>query len=386
MKSGVQGFHGERLRQAREALGLRVASLADMLGVSRQSVSQYETGESLPGPEVFDRLVTHLRQEPQFFLRPTVEFELTPHFFRSMASATKSARRRAEARLTWFREIGLRVSEDIEFPRVDFPDFAASNKNPRLVPLAEVEAFAVETRRYWKLGEGPIANLVDVAESRGAVILRHDLDSAALDGVSQWAKPEGIPLIVLNSQKRVSARSRLDLAHELGHMILHRHVAHSELEDDEVFEQIETQAFRFAAALLLPERPFLEDLYSISLDALRSLKAKWKVSIAMMIERLKGLEIINADEHRKLRINYNARKWTRVEPFDNELPIEEPQLISRAIRLLVRNNGRSLDQIASDTGIARHWIEQILDTPADPTDDKVRLRLVESKKPNAVFG
>ena len=39
---GTPGFRGERLKQAREALGLTILSLADMLDVSRQTVSMYE--------------------------------------------------------------------------------------------------------------------------------------------------------------------------------------------------------------------------------------------------------------------------------------------------------------------------------------------------------
>ena len=377
MKSGIQGFNGDRLRQAREALGLRLSSLADMASVSRQCISQYELGESLPGPEVFDRLAICLRQESQFFLRSSTHFDPSPRFFRSMASATKTARLRAEARLTWFREVTRYMSDVVEFPMVNFPDFGDILRNPGLVPIEEIEDAAAETRKHWKLGNGPIANLVDVAESHGAIVLRHSLDSAALDAVSQWTKPEGVPLIVLNADKSVAVRSRLDLAHELGHMALHRHLPESALQNDESFDQIETQAFRFGAALLLPERPFLEDLYSASLDGLRSLKVKWKVSIAMMIERLKSLGIIDANEHRRLRINYNARKWTKQEPFDKEIPMEQPQVINRAIRLLTVENLASLDHMAAQTGITRQWIEQILDVPPTKNGGNVRLKLVE---------
>src|SRR5208282_344946 len=108
-----------------------------------------------------------------------------------------------------------------------------------------------------------------------------------------------------------AVRSRLDLAHELGHLFLHRGVTEAQLRHPDMFHLIEDQAFRFGAALLLPEHSFLEDLYSVSLDALLAIKLKWKVSIAMMIERLKDLSIVNHEQHKRLRINYSARQWNK---------------------------------------------------------------------------
>ncbi len=190
-------------------------------------------------------------------------------------------------------------------------------------------------RAFWNLGDGPIVNVARVMENNGAIVLRHPLDADTLDALSGWAQPEGLPYVLLNSDKNCSVRSRLDLAHELGHIVLHRSVTETSLKKSELFALIESQAFRFGAAFLLPEEPFLSDLYSISLDALKVLKRKWKVSIAMMIERLKHLNVIDADQHKRLRINYVGRKWTREEPFDDEILIEEPSVVSSAFRMMV---------------------------------------------------
>jgi Zn-dependent peptidase ImmA (M78 family) len=162
---------------------------------------------------------------------------------------------------------------------------------------------------------------------------------------------------------------------------LHGQVREEHLKRSEIFRLIETQAFRFGAALLLPEHSFLEDMYSVSLDGLRSLKSKWKVSIAMMIERLKDLGIINEEQHRRLRINYSTRQWNREEPMDAEIEVERPTYLAAAFRLLVDERIQTPEQICARSGFSREWVERLLDVRLDsapplPPDFKV----VEFKK------
>jgi Zn-dependent peptidase ImmA (M78 family)/transcriptional regulator with XRE-family HTH domain len=379
VKTGIPGFYGERLRQAREAFGLSQTSLADMVKVSKQAVSQYERGADSPGPAVFDRIREVLDHEAHFFLRPPLAFEQSTRFYRSMASATKTARLRAEARLLWMRELLRYVGNFIEFPKVNFPELVDPSCDPSRLSMDAIEAAAQDLRKHWKLGDGPIPNLTEAAEANGAIVVRHELDSAALDALSEWLRPEQLPLVVLNSDKRVAARSRLDLGHELGHLLLHRHVAPEYLTDPERFDLIESQAFRFGAALLLPERPFLDDLYSVSLDALRSIKLRWKVSIAMMIERLKDLGIVDQDQYRRLRINYSTRKWNREEPYDKESPVEQPSLLVSAIRLVSAKQIQSIDQISAATGFRRNWIDKLLALPSQ-LDVQLNVKILEFKR------
>jgi Zn-dependent peptidase ImmA (M78 family)/transcriptional regulator with XRE-family HTH domain len=346
-------------------MGLSITSLADLLGVSKQAVSQYEKGIDTPGPDVFDKMRTILRHEAHFFLMPAVgTLTKSTCFYRSMAAATKTARTKAEVWQMWARELVLYLSEFVVLPRPNFPACAVP-ADPNGLAMDKVEQYAADLRLQWSLGEKPIANLVSTAEKHGVLIVRHALDAVTLDALSEWLEPEGIPFVILNQDKLIAVRSRLDLAHELGHIVLHRRVTEGQLKKPETFRLIEDQAFRFGAALLLPEHAFLEDLYSVSLDGLRALKPKWKVSIAMMIERLKHLEIITEAQHRKLRINYSTRQWNRNEPFDDEIEPEQPAFLAKAVRMLITENIQSLEEITSSTGFGREWIERLLGLPSD---------------------
>lgn len=375
MKLGTPGFVGRRLRESREAFGLSITALADIVNVSKQAISQYEKGEDSPRPEIFERFCELFKHEPHFFLRPYPKATETPKFFRSLAASTKSARLKAAARHYWMREIINYLSEFVELPKVNLPKGLPRGDDPNMLSMEGIEQAALNLRYFWNLGEGPIPNLTRVMEQQGIIVLRHPLDADTLDAVSAWAMPENIPYVLLNSDKNCAARSRLDLAHELAHICIHQDIAEMTLNKQELFALIEQQAFRFGASFLLPEKSFLEDVYSVSLDALKVLKRKWRVSIAMMIERLKTLGIIDSDQHKRLRIQYVSRKWTKDEPFDNELPIEQPSLVQSAFRTIVKANVQSADQIIANSGFSRHWLESLLSAPSDIFQDEVAVEM-----------
>jgi Zn-dependent peptidase ImmA (M78 family) len=124
----------------------------------------------------------------------------------------------------------------------------------------------------------------------------------------------------------------------------------------------------------------LEDLYSLSLDGLQSLKLKWKVSIALMIERLRDLGMLNQDQYRRLRINYSARQWSKKEPYDDEIAVEEPGFMTRALRLMLEGHTHTVDQLSASTGFSRDWIEWLLNVPPDLETPKPQLKLVDFKR------
>jgi Zn-dependent peptidase ImmA (M78 family)/transcriptional regulator with XRE-family HTH domain len=365
MKSGVPGFSGERLREAREAMGLSQTSLSELIGVTKQAVFRYEKGLDSPGQDVYDRIVHIFKQEAHFFLRTPPNSVRGLRFNRSLASTTKTARIKADAWGSWIRELIHFLAEFVEIPRPNFPDFSDLPADPNMLDMPAIEVLAGKLREHWKLGQGPIPDLTAVAESNGVMVVRHALDASALDGQMEWLMPEGIPLVVLNADKRVAVRSRLDLAHELGHAILHRKITPEQFNKPEIFKLLEDQAFRFGAALLLPEHSFLNDLYSVSLDGLRALKPKWRVSIAMMINRLKDLGIIDDEQYRRLRINYSYRQWNRQEPLDTELKVETPKFLTQALQLLVSERIQTPEQIAVNSGFSIEWISRLLDMQLD---------------------
>src|SRR5262245_27483158 len=223
MKPGTPGFVGTRLREAREARGLTAISLADLLGVTRAAVSQYENDLQSPRPEVMKRICDCLNLPLRFFLRPVVERPTPTSFYRSMSAATKAARIRAEKRREWLREIVLYLREYIVLPTVHFPVFNFPS-NPQLISDDDIESVATMARQFWNLSNGPIANVVRLLENNGSIIARDYFEVKTLDAFSRWDGMDNIPYVILSADKDSAARSRTDIGHELGHLLLHRNV------------------------------------------------------------------------------------------------------------------------------------------------------------------
>lgn len=358
MRPGTPGFIGARLREAREARSLTAISLAEVVGVTRTAVSQYEHGHQSPSPQVMRRISECLNLPIQFFLRKETHDRLGTVFYRSMSAATKRERQRAERRYGWFRAIVGFLRGYVRFPEVRFPDFELP-ADPTAIGHEQIEELAAETRRFWGLGTGPITNVTWLLENQGAVVARFGLGAATLDAFSEWDEVESAPYFVLGCDKASAVRSRYDAAHELGHVIMHRRLARSALNNPPTFKLIEAQADRFAGAFLLPSSSFPEDFYLPSLDGLRPLKAKWRVSIASMIKRAAHLNLISEDQERKLWINLSRRKWRSKEPLDDVLEPEEPRFVRRSVELLITKGIVAPNELPLGLALADHDIEEL---------------------------
>ena len=168
---------------------------------------------------------------------------------------------------------------------------------------------------------------------------------------------------MLNTLKQNAFRSRADIAHELGHLLLHRYVRREFLDDPLTFKLMEKQAWRFAQGFLLPEQPFLKDVYSLSLDTLLSLKPKWKVSVAFMLQRIFDLDIIGIEKYGNYRKYLAQRNWLRSEPYDAETKPEQPLMLWKMVEYLRDQRIQTPEQLISSMEMNPAYVEQLLQTP-----------------------
>jgi Zn-dependent peptidase ImmA (M78 family) len=337
-------------------------SLSELASVTSQAVYQYESGRRSPSPEVLEKIAVALNLPPAFFLLPDRPQHGTPTFYRSMATATKGARNRAERRLGWVRDIVSYVTEFVALPDANFPSLDLSD-DPLLLSNDEIEQAAEDARSYWSMANGPISNMVLLLENQGAVVVRDRLGADTLDGLSQFAAADERPYIVIGIDKGSPARWRFDAAHELGHVLLHAKVRRETLDRPEQHKKIEEQAHRFARAFLLPLASFGDDLFGVSLDAFRSLKPRWNVSIATMIFRARDAGLLSEETERRLRIGISRHKWRVKEPYDETTEIEEPRLLRRSLELILANSEQTPADVTAQTGLPAHDIETLSGLP-----------------------
>lgn len=362
MRAGVPGFQPERLVEARDSRGLSQVALGDLIGRDGSTVSRWERAGQLPEPEALQALSAALRLPVPYFLKPLTDHGARPMFFRALLSTTTQAdRKRAKVRLRWAQDIAVAIQEWLELPAVDIPEFEIFDH--RQIRDEDIEAIAAECRRRWNLGVGPISDMMLAIENAGVIVVREEVGTASMDGVSNWSDLDNRPGILIASDKATAVRSRMDLAHELGHLVLHRHISTRTLHSSADFKEIERQAFHFAGALLLPADSFSAEVYSPSLNTFLVLKERWKVSIGAMVMRSAQLGIVSDDYATRLWRHYSARGWRKSEPLDDVLKAEFPRLLARSIRLLVDEGVQSREDLLAEFRLSSTDIEALCALP-----------------------
>jgi Zn-dependent peptidase ImmA (M78 family)/transcriptional regulator with XRE-family HTH domain len=361
MRNGTPGFRPERLVEARESRGLTQVALAELINRTSPSISRWEARGQSPEPEAVEALARALNVPVSFFMRPPPDHGPAPMFFRSMASATQAVRKRTEGRLRWAQDIALSLQEWVDLPEVNVPRLDATDH--REIRDEDIEGIANECRAVWGLGTGPIADVLLVLENAGIVVVKEEVGTVKMDGLSNWSAADKRPYVLIARDKDTCVRSRLDAAHELGHLVLHHSLKPRTLNNKADFKEIERQAFYFAGAFLMPAESFLAEISSPSLNAFMALKERWKVSIGAMIKRCEALDMLSEEYQRRLWKYYSARGWRKSEPLDDALEPEYPRLLSRSIRLLAEERVRSREELLSDFRLHGADVEALCGLP-----------------------
>lgn len=356
MTKGIDDLQPERLEQILVVRGLNKGQLAALVGVAASTVTKWCKGDQSPEAEKFVRLADVLQVQPEWLTRPPLKRVSAP-LFRSNASALKSGRERLEQRTNMLQEVAVLLLEHVDFPSLNLPvrSFTSADQ----ITAADIEAAAEECRSLWQLGKGPIQDLLLAAEGAGIVVVREETDIPVIEGLSCWSDElGGRPLVHLSADKANAFRSRFDLAHEVGHLVLHKHLPPAP--DKEAYNLMESQAHQFAGALLLPAQTFADEVrLPVNLDSLLTLKRRWGVSVAAMLMRLHALRILSSDEKLALFKRRSARWGAKSEPADQSWAPEKPRLLRRTIELLVSEGVLSAERIPHFLGSSALDIEKL---------------------------
>lgn len=344
-----------------------MTSLADLLGVSTNAVSQYENNLCKPRHEIVLEIGKKLQLKEAFFFRPVSARSPNPVFWRSRHAATKASRVVAQRKLNWVKTI----TDEYLKTYLDLPPLVMPSQkelgipsDPKHLSDESIERVALLCREFWSLGTMPIQDMTAFLENNGLLLTCGELCSEQLDAFSNVSEHDQSFHVFLGTGGS-AVRSRFDAAHELGHLILHSHLSRKFLEDKDKTKKhrlIERQAFRFASAFLMPADSFRADVWMTALDPLLSLKERWKVSVGAMIKRCDDLGLIDESHARRLWISYN-RRWKKIEPLDERIPVETPQLIKRCFDLLIESRIKTKAEILYDLPYSQRDIETLMNLP-----------------------
>lgn len=321
-------FNPSRLTLARRRAKLSKKELAKRAKIALTSLGYYEDGTRVPSPEVVAQLGTASGFPSDFFYGDDLDMPSPENAsFRSFSRMTSAQRDAALASGGIAFSMGDWLHENFNLPATDVPDLEG----------IEAEAAANLVRAQWNLGVLPIKNVVHLLESRGVRVFSLVEDSREVNAFSSWQNGS-IPFVFLNTMKS-SESSRFDAAHELGHLVLHRH-------GDPKGKEIEQQANAFASAFLMPRSEMLALAGRCRTVAdVMVIKKRWNVSAMALVYRLHRVGVLTEWLYRSMCIELSGQGQRTHERDSAE---REGSLIMKKVFDALRVQGRGLRDIARD--------------------------------------
>ncbi len=351
-------FIGENLTNLRILHGYSQKQLSEELGVTEQAVWQYENGYTSPKMIIVNELKNIFDVKSKYFYEKDVldrYFEPNNVSFTNIAYRSKVinviSKTQSEAKHVEFLDCFVNyLTNRVTYPtnkiiqlRNNVIKYLNTSNEDRKVQIDEVAKFA---RKELGLLDNTNDNLMFLVEKSGVFIFEKAIGEN-IDAYSLWTNRERA-FVMLGNIKRSAARRNFDLAHELGHLLLHYRVEFTSLDKKE-HKEIENEANQFASSFLLPEEEFLSDLKSISHltnpDAYIDLKKKWKTSLQVLAYRAANLGILDAKKHRNFYAALHQRGYLKREPLDETIEIQRPQKVKSIIDLVAKKGLIDMDKM-----------------------------------------
>jgi Zn-dependent peptidase ImmA (M78 family)/transcriptional regulator with XRE-family HTH domain len=364
-------FIGTNLRLVRLFHDLSLAELGERVAVSKQFLSRVETGAEPVSAHLEATLADALDVLPEFFhqVDPNPIADEQCHFRRQLT--TKVALRQvARARGEMLKRLVGVLDEHVELPR-----YQVGEADPATAET--IERGAEMFRSLFGLGLGPLSNVTRIAENAGAVVMKVHGLAPEIDAVSFATKR---PVIALNHDGRSACRERFGVAHELGHFSLHIGVMTGD-------RLTETQANRFASALLMPRSSFASECRlalrgsRLNWPGLSELKLRWGVSKAAIVFRGRQLGVFSDDQARAGYIGLNRHGEAVRESEDDLVAREEPEVVIEGLRVMKEHFGVPQTAVAREMHVRPRLLEALLPFTAVPSGrNVVRLGVASNER------
>jgi Zn-dependent peptidase ImmA (M78 family) len=342
-------FVPARLKMARAIRQMTATSLAAEAGTTPPWVSQSERSKETPSPELIREFARVLNFPVDFFYRPLEQLPPSDAFhFRATSRLAKKDEDTARALSALALELSDWIEDTYRAPGPAVPELQdLIGSDDEVAPEQAAEAL----RGAWGLGVAPIKNLLQLLESKGAKIYSAGGPLQAIDAFS--FRHGATPVIFLNVHKSAE-RLRFDLAHELGHLVMHGGSLHVEPGKEK-----ELAANDFASSFLIPRSDVLGSIRgNLMLEDVLVLKRRWRVSAMALNLRAHRLGVISEWTYGTLAKQLSIAGFRRGEP-GSDLRVESSSLLTQVMSDM-RARGEGFSDIARVLNVRAQDIQDLM--------------------------
>lgn len=354
---------GERIKAARECVGLNQKELSERLGFKdRQTLSAIENGTRKVSTAELLSLMKLLLRDLEYFTDP----------FRLVGEGAFSWRAQAEPEiLNAFEEKAGGWIAMYRALRAELGELF----NPLVAQLGLSERSSYEDawdaadrlHQNWNLGETPATTLPGIAEERlDILVLFVDVRGGVSISGAACHLPEFNTILI--NRREPDGRRAFDFAHELFHILTWQNMQPEWVDTDSPSKskakRVEQLANNFAAALLMPrrvvedrwkERGENEDIH----DWINQTADGFGVTARALYFWLRNLELLSTRD--RLSIVENRLTWNGRTPEENNLPILYSRKFMEAIKKALAKGNISEKRAASILDMSTDGLRNLLD-------------------------
>lgn len=335
---------GLKLKQAREASGMStriaVTLLPKNLIISHVTLTNYESGKHQAPLDILAALANLYQRPINWFLEKSLT--LTGIHYRNKKSKIGVHElAQFEAVAQQWLDAYRRLDEELN-----------SMRRKRIFEIATdktgAEAATIVRENLKLKDRDPITSVVEVMEKAGIRVMEM---TTKLDIDAMTARLGEEDVVVLNSNVP-NDRSRMNAAHELGH-VLFRDYANLTPSNHELLEK---RAFAFASHFLLTKRMLMSAFSSKSMVRLVQFKERFGISLAAMIYRAQVEGILSEHYAKWLWIEFSKRGWRREEP--GHVKKDRATRFEQILESAIHKKNLTWLQAAKITGIREDQLRQ----------------------------
>lgn len=357
-----------KLKFAREAIGYTLKKASQESEIGESSISEFENSKREPKFSQLSRLAEVYRKTIDIFLSDEPIIEDTV-LWRDKPDSAESKKTEAEFKQLCEKYHRLEVlTDEVKECSLPKPDIS----KPEEFTFRQAELFAKKAKKWFQLGDVPIASLKRLLEEVYYIkIFYLEYSGSSISTVSNRFGPA----ILLNAKSKQWRRS-YDLAHELFHILTW---SIFRAQSAELSESEEKLADAFASRFLMPEESIKERVESslneqeqISLDRLDDIAREFDVSLEAMLYRVASIYRLEKPDTEKY-VNAAKAYLELPKPRPSHKPNKQPErYCSLAIRAL--NEGKlSLMQFAKYMDMSYKQAGEYLAEDEDFKDEKISI-------------
>lgn len=304
---------GKNIKYYRIQKGYSQQELADLIGVQKMTISNYENEKREPDVEMVKSICKVLDVSMNRFMayKPLRSSEIVlKGSFRKNDNLSSRHEQKIIAQIQYALERYLEVADIIGTGCI-----GVSDTFENLIFKDNFDECASMMRHLLGFSKrGAISNLVHVLEDASVFLVQIEIEDSDFSGYSCWYNQ--IPIIAFNNTMTVE-RQRFTLAHELVHLLFDKREKISEKEVDDI-----------AGRFLLPTEDCKRELgtkrKNLSVMDIQFLSEEYGVSGPCVVYRARQSEIVNYETYKRFvncKVNGNIQK---------EIPKRFMQLVCRA--------------------------------------------------------